>query len=686
MNGTRERSYLEAALAGEVEKVRGAAEGTRDETINAAAFSLGTLIPAGLDRQKAYDALTEAAIATGFPQRDARYKVTRALDQGQANPRTIPETNGHAGPYEPRQPTDSQDYLSKRGLRDRELLARSGVTLHPDRVEITQDGYTVKRWTDDRDPRYDNDPGEKPVFRFGDTEGSEVVGVAEGPFDALAAAQAGLPTVCSLGSFTNKTGEALRDKRKVLLIRDSDKGGQSFETKARAMLEGVEVETVSMPEGYVDLGEVAERASDPIAAVRDVLATAHDPGSDFVRLSEVEREPVEWIEKPYLPKGKAVLVYGDPGLGKTTVLLEWTARITRGESLFGTTSAKTEPRSVIWLTAEDGIADTLVPRLESAGADLTRVHAFRGVGRGKDYRPPSFPEDLPRLRRQIEKTRAALVVFDPLEAYLSGETNTWRSSDVRRALHPLKETAEATGATFGYIAHMTKGGGGNALYRALGSIAFMAAVRAALLVTPDPNDDDRRVLSVAKMNVAKAPPSLLFRLTEDPTLDVARISWEGESDLNARDLLDVHDDSGTAQGEARDLLRKLLSDGKPHSREVISETIRAETGCSEKTISRARKRLGVKASPVHQDGRISGWVWQLPTEGQTKSDPETVPEKSAPEEQEREPDPELPPVAEVVGTEEFGPGVPCSRCSVAITYAYFSGEPICPACRHRAGT
>ena len=639
MNGTRTREdgYLQAALAGEVAKVRAATEGTRDQTINAAAYCLGRLIPAGLDRQKAYDALTEAAISTGYPQRDARYKITRALDQGQANPRAIPETNGHArvtAPHTPRQPNDSApkvvslpreepkpteeptDYLSKRGLRDRELLARSGVTLHADHVAITQHGYTVKRWTDDRTPRYDNDPGTKPVFTFGDTEGSEVVGVAEGPFDALAAAQAGVPTVCSLGSFTNETGEALQGKSKVLLIKDSDKGGAAFEAKARSVLDGIDVETVSMPEGFGDLADVAERASDPIGAVRDVLAGASDPGSDFVRLSDVPREPIEWIERGYVPAGKALLVYGDPGLGKTTVVLEWTARLTRGESLFGTTPAKTEPRSVIWLTAEDGIADTLVPRLESAGADLTRVHAFRGVGEGKDYRPPSFPEDLPRLRRQIEKTKAALVVFDPLEAYLSSETNSWRSSDVRRALHPLKETAEATGATFLYVAHMNKGGGGNALYRALGSIAFMAAVRAALLVTPDPNDDDRRVLSVSKMNLAKMPPSLLFRLVDDPALDVARISWEGESDLNARDLLDVHDDSGTAQGAARDKLRELLSDGKPHSSEVISETVKAETGVSDKTVQRARKRLGVKAAPVHQDGRITGWTWQLPTADQ----------------------------------------------------------------------
>jgi hypothetical protein len=677
---TRERSYLDAALEGIVANVRAAVEGVRDETINREAFAAGTLIPAGLDRQRAYDALVEAAISTGYPQKDARYKITRALDQGEQQPRTIPERNGngvaHVSP--PR-----KDYLQQRGLVDRELLSSSGVTLHSDHVAITQDAYTQRRYFDGREPRYDNDPGEKPLFHFGDTQSADVVGVAEGVFTALAAAQAGLPTLCTLGSFTDKAGAFLQTKKRVLLIKDADKGGASFESKARSLLDA-DVETVSMPQGYSDLAEVAERASDPIAAVRRVLETSGDPDVSLVKVSDVEREPVEWLWRPFLPKGKSVLIFGDPNVGKTTAALDITARVTKGDA-FPDGSSSGEPRDVIWLTAEDSIADTLRPRLEAAGADIERVHVFQSVGTDAEERLPSFPADLPKLRRLIEKTRAALVVWDPLEAYLSQETNTWKSSDVRRALHPFKPLAEETGATFLYVAHLTKGGGGNPLYRALGSIAFMAAVRAALLVTSDPTDDSRRVLSVAKTNLGPVPPSLLFRIEEDPEYMVARISWEGTTDLNAHDLLDTHDDSGTVQGDAKERLRELLSDGESHSADSIERTIMEELGCSQKTIQRARRKLGVRATPVHRDGRIVQWRWELPDKKAKATEPsaQESEEPTDPTPTEHEPpvsEPEQPPLAAETGEPRFGPKATCARCSNRSTFTYFTGEPICSGC------
>lgn len=687
---TARPEYLEAAFAGEVAKVRSAVEGQRNDTINSASFALGTLIPAGLPRQKAYDALVEAATSVGVPQKDARYHVTRGLDAGERQPRDIPNgfpvaapqqtvpapgQNGTA-PFHNSAPNNGvkRNYLETRGLTDTALLESSGVTLFPDRVEVSQNGYIVRRWTDGRDRRYENDPGPKPLFHFGDTESAEVVGVTEGPFDALAAAQAGLPCVATLGSFTEQSATFLRTKKRVVLIKDADKGGDAWETKARSLLDGLDVETASMPEGCKDLAEVAEKASDPVAAVRSVLESSTDSDINVVTLSDVTREYVEWLVRLRIAKGKLALAYGDPELGKTTVLLDITARITRGHA-FPDGSPSGEPRDVIWLTSEDGIADTILPRVEAAGGDLRKVHVLNTVGQGKEERLPYFPDDLPKLRRLIDRTKAAMVVLDPCEAFLSPEVNSFKSADVRRALHPIKETAEETGAAFVLVFHMNKGQGGNHLHRSLGSIAFMAAVRTALLFALDPNDEERVVMSVAKSNLGPKPQSLLYAIEEDPDYKVGKVAWKGTSDLRSADLLETRDlDTSTVKGEVKERLAELLSDGQSHTGAAIAGLLKDEFKCSDKTIGRARRELGVRTFPVHEKGRVGAVEtrWQLPDKTKPKRDPEPI----------AEPEPERDSLAIT-----WGATTSCTFCKSRATQAYLGdGSAICPICKKEKET
>jgi hypothetical protein len=208
-------------------------------------------------------------------------------------------------------------------------------------------------------------------------------------------------------------------------------------------------------------------------------------GKVGISLADVEPQRVEWLWKGRIPLGKLTVIDGDPGTGKSAMVNDIVARISAGRAMPDNSPA--EVGGAVLLNAEDGLSDTVRPRLEAAGADLQRVLALATTP-DKDgiERLLSLPEDIPVLRRGVEQVGARLVVVDPLMAFLSGSVDSHRDQDVRRALAPLARLAEETGAAVVAVRHLTKTEGSNPLYRGGGSIGIVGAARSALLVAKAP--------------------------------------------------------------------------------------------------------------------------------------------------------------------------------------------------------
>jgi hypothetical protein len=281
-----------------------------------------------------------------------------------------------------------------------------------------------------------------------------------------------------------------------------------------------------------------------------------------------------------------------------------------------------EPGGVLFLTAEDDPADTLRPRLEAAGADLTRVRIIDGVIRGYTGDGSSksctfsLEDDLQALGAKLaELGTVAVVVIDPISAYL-GDTDSHKNADVRGLLAPLGELAARHNVAIIGVSHMSKALGAKALMRVNGSLAFVAAARAAYLVTADPKDKTRRLFLPMKNNLGPDATGLAFRI-EGATVDsvagclaTSRVVWDSEAiPMTADEAMQTENTqrSTSAVDEAADWLRETLTEG-PRPATGIFELAAVE-GIGKKTLRRAREQLGIKPIKL---GMKDGWIWSLP--------------------------------------------------------------------------
>lgn len=333
----------------------------------------------------------------------------------------------------------------------------------------------------------------------------------------------------------------------------------------------------------------------------------------LVTLSEVSPERVRWLWPGRLPLGKLVVCDGDPSTGKSTLSLELTARVSTGRD-WPDGAPGHGAADVLLLSAEDGLADTIAPRLIAAEADLARVHALLDVPLvaedGTVRRvPPSLPRDIVRVERLVVAKGVRLVVVDVFMAYLAG-VDAHKDQEVRGALHQLAAMAERTGCTVVLIRHLNKANGSNALYRGGGSIGIIGAARAAFIVARDPEDPHLRVLAVSKMNLGPEPPSLAYRLTDDPANGCAKVEWQaGTVPHTAASLLSAGtDEERSERNEAADWLAGFLSarGGSASRREVVAAA--KDEGISERTLKRARGAAGVA---FQRQGFAGGSVWSL---------------------------------------------------------------------------
>jgi len=357
--------------------------------------------------------------------------------------------------------------------------------------------------------------------------------------------------------------------------------------------------------------KMANYNEDAPPAETAIFKSVGDLRANLVLLSEVEPESIKWLWQGRIALGKITLLDGDPGQLKSTITLDLAARVTTGSRMPDGTDGVNG--GVVLVTYEDGLADTVRPRLDAAGADSTRVTAIASVGDGNDTRLPSIPDDLNSIREAIAQVGALLVIIDPLMAALGGSVNSHHDQDVRHALAPLAQLAEESGVAVLVVRHLNKGQGLSAMYRGGGSIGITGAARSVLIAGTDPNDKDTHILSAVKSNLSAPAPSIKYRGVESDN-GMAHIEWLGESALTADELvapLPTTEDQ-TALDVAKDFLLVFLADGPVPSKDVI--TAADAHGISRKTVTRAQSGLGIK--PKKRNTKNGGWEWGLDEDGQ----------------------------------------------------------------------
>jgi hypothetical protein len=484
--------------------------------------------------------------------------------------------------------------------------------------------------------------------------GDDWVFVVEGEKDVDCLASKGLVSTCNSGGAGKFpfSHASFFSGAQVAILPDNDQPGHQQAEQVASILQrsAREVRIVELPGlghqedvsdwfnkgGTVDelvrliseAGTWSPAGETPAAADGDTKP--QDPFADSTRrpvsicMADVVPEHVRWLWNPRIPLGKVTVFDGDPDVGKSTVTIDLSARVSNGCPLpDGTRSDLEGPAEVILVSAEDGAGDTIRPRLDAAGAAVERIHLLTEVDYVDDNdclrRHPWTMQDLDVLKLLVLEHRAQLVVIDPLMAFLPSSVNSYSDQDVRGALAPLARLAEETGAAVVLVRHLNKAGGGNALYRGGGSIGIIGAARSALLFAKDPSDPsgNRKVMAREKGNLAPAWISLAYELVPSEEHGCARVRWLGESAQTAATLLavPVSNEEVSAIDKAAAFLRETLADGPVAQKQIVDEG--RKIGISEKTLQRAKKDLYVRSRKLG----LGGWAWELPPEdGQGAND------------------------------------------------------------------
>jgi putative DNA primase/helicase len=324
------------------------------------------------------------------------------------------------------------------------------------------------------------------------------------------------------------------------------------------------------------------------------------------RFSEVQPVRLEWLWPGRIPLGKLTLFAGDPGLGKSLVTVALAAHVSTGKP-WPLCSEGFGPASVALMNAEDAADDTVRPRLDAAGADVSRVHVLDGVATESGLAPFTL-ESVDLLDAWLaENPDVRLVGIDPVSAFMGG-TDSHVNAAVRQALAPLSEVAQRRRVAVVVVSHLNKGAG-QAAYRVSGSLAFTAAARAVWLVTKDADDDQRRLVLPLKANLSPDASGLAYRVAGADN-GAAHLVWDrAPVTVTAQEALApvVDDGERTATSEAMDFLRDALAQGPRAAGDVQREARAA--GASDKCLRTAKKRLGVVARKADFAG---GWRWCLP--------------------------------------------------------------------------
>lgn len=343
-----------------------------------------------------------------------------------------------------------------------------------------------------------------------------------------------------------------------------------------------------------------------------------EPELKLINMDTVEVEQIEWLLYPFIPYGKVTIIQGDPGEGKTTMVLQIIAKLTRGETILPADSTKDKrididsesdmvdaeniennastqhleaPVNVIYQTAEDGLGDTIKPRLLAAGADCTKVMVI------DDSEQPLTMADV-RLEEAIVQTKARMVVLDPIQGFLGSEVDMHRANEIRPLMKRIAVLAEKYHCAIILIGHMNKNSNGKSSYRGLGSIDFQAAARSVLIVGRIKDEPEVRVVCHTKSSLAPEGKAIAFRLDKNNGFE-----WIGEYDISADELLNG-EGKGQKTRKAKEFLLEILADGGMAQKKIEEEA--EKMGIKKKTLRNAKMELGIDSIK-----RGNQWYWML---------------------------------------------------------------------------
>jgi putative DNA primase/helicase len=473
--------------------------------------------------------------------------------------------------------------------------------------------------------------------------------VFEGEFDALCAVAAGIDAAISVPdgapavkaknysakfTYLNQDPDPFEEVKEIVLAVDNDEPGLKLRDELSRRLGRDRCWFVTWPDGCKDANNVLRIHG--VDRLRECLTQAQpfpvaEPASRLIfrRVSDIEAKPIRWLWPGRIARGKVSMIAGNPGLGKSQV----TASVTAIVSIGGTwpvDKTACEVGNTIILSAEDDPADTIRPRLEVAGANLSRVYILDAIIEGADgsevRRGFDLESDLSRLGAMLEKIGGAtLVVIDPITCYL-GTTDSHKNSDIRALLSPLSEFAAKYETAVVCVNHFNKNSGGEAITRVTGSLAFVAAARAVFVVARDPEKGSRRLFLPLKNNLGNDQTGLAFTVesaqlgSPHGPIHTSHVLWEtGTVTTTAEEAMapQSSDEDRTELDEAKNFLQALLAKGPVSSKQIQADVKGA--GHSWRTIQRAQQTLGIVA---YKKGMKEGWAWRLPgpiptEEGQT---------------------------------------------------------------------
>lgn len=318
--------------------------------------------------------------------------------------------------------------------------------------------------------------------------------------------------------------------------------------------------------------------------------------SEIINLSDIQETKTRWLGRPYFPLGKLTIVQGDPGEGKTTFMLNLIAVYTNPHN------KERPPIHAIYLNAEDGLADTIKPRLIAANANCDYVHTI-----DESHMPLTLDDQ--RIEDAIVMTGARLLVIDPLQAYLGPDVDMHRANEIRPVMSRLAAVAERTGCAIVLVGHMNKAQGMKSTYRGLGSIDLVAAARSVIVIAKDKSNPDVRVIAQIKNSLAPIPKPSAFKIKEGGEID-----FIDEYECDVEDLL-MGIGTDADYNEALNILREELKEGEKPQRELMEKI--SHLNIPQNKLRKIKNSLGVKSVKIH-----NSWYWTTNTA--QKRDVETV--------------------------------------------------------------